>query len=180
MRVSIDGIGSLTQERVVSANRALTHLQDLSSQQITELMQKARQFLSVPIEVNAFVPSEGKSGTIIFNDVNLNQANYLLMKADPKANFMFTGASVLGHEMGMRTHFLETAHPPVGSTIHQDVSCALRIRFVGTYRRRSAVVSVHVTASHRGNRDDTRRPTLADMLHGCHRDRGSGELQAGV
>jgi RHS repeat-associated protein len=53
-----------------------------------------------PFEVNSFVPGGAKSGTIIFNDVNLNQANYNLLQADPKANWMFTGASVLGHEMG--------------------------------------------------------------------------------
>jgi hypothetical protein len=48
VRVSIDGIGSLTREGAVSADRALTHLRDLSSDQITGLMNQARQFLTAP------------------------------------------------------------------------------------------------------------------------------------
>jgi len=48
MRVSIEGIGALTREGIVSADRALTHLSDMSSRELTELIDKARQFLSVP------------------------------------------------------------------------------------------------------------------------------------
>jgi RHS repeat-associated protein len=48
VRVSIDGIGSLTREGVVSANRALTHLRNLSSDEITGLVNQARAFLGSP------------------------------------------------------------------------------------------------------------------------------------
>ncbi len=48
IRVGIDGIGSLTREGVVSANRALTHLKNLSSQEIIGLINKARELLAAP------------------------------------------------------------------------------------------------------------------------------------
>jgi hypothetical protein len=48
MRVSIDQVGSLTREGVVSSQRALTHLKDLTSQEMIGLIEKAKEFLSMP------------------------------------------------------------------------------------------------------------------------------------
>jgi RHS repeat-associated protein len=48
MRVGIDGIGALTREGLISSNRALTHLKDLSSADLTDLVNIAKQFLNVP------------------------------------------------------------------------------------------------------------------------------------
>ena len=47
VRVSIDGISSVTREGVVSSEKALTHLKGLSSDEIIDLIDKAREFLSV-------------------------------------------------------------------------------------------------------------------------------------
>jgi len=46
MRVSSDGVGALTREGVVSGKRELTHLSDLTSAQLTDLINLARQFIS--------------------------------------------------------------------------------------------------------------------------------------
>lgn len=46
IRVGIDGLGALTKEGVVSADRALTHLKDLSSKEIVDLVNKAREILN--------------------------------------------------------------------------------------------------------------------------------------
>jgi hypothetical protein len=45
MRVGIDRIGSLTREGLISSNRALTHLRDLSSQELIDLVNKAKQLV---------------------------------------------------------------------------------------------------------------------------------------
>lgn len=45
MRVSINRVGSLTREGVVSSQQALTHLKDLSSQELIGLIEKAKEFL---------------------------------------------------------------------------------------------------------------------------------------
>ncbi len=50
---------------------------------------------------NSFTPgADGTSGTILFNDIGLNQANFDLFSRDPGSKWMFTAASVMGHEMG--------------------------------------------------------------------------------
>jgi hypothetical protein len=48
VRVSIDRLGSLTREGLVSADRALTHLKDLSAEEIVNLIQKAKEIVGVP------------------------------------------------------------------------------------------------------------------------------------
>lgn len=45
MRVGIDRIGSLTREGLVSSNKALTHLRNLSSQELIDLVNKAKQLV---------------------------------------------------------------------------------------------------------------------------------------
>jgi hypothetical protein len=45
MRVGIDRIGSLTREGLVSSNRALTHLRDLTSHQLADLVNKAKELV---------------------------------------------------------------------------------------------------------------------------------------
>jgi len=45
MRVSIDRIGALSREGLVSADRALTHLQDLSSEELAGLVDKAKEIV---------------------------------------------------------------------------------------------------------------------------------------
>lgn len=77
-----------------------------------------------PFEFNGFAPGAGKSGTITFNDVNLNQANYNLMQADPKADWMFTGASVMGHEMGHANAWL--GNGSAGCRMDSPPGCILR------------------------------------------------------
>jgi hypothetical protein len=51
--------------------------------------------------------------TIRFNDVGLNQANYNLFSKNPGSSFMFTAASVMGHEMGHAAgHWSKTTGVP--------------------------------------------------------------------
>ena len=45
MRVSIDQIGSLTRQGVVSSQRALTHLRNLTSEELTGLIEKAKELV---------------------------------------------------------------------------------------------------------------------------------------
>ncbi len=45
MRVSIDQVGSLSREGVVSSQRAVTHLKNLTSQELIGLIQKAKEFV---------------------------------------------------------------------------------------------------------------------------------------
>jgi RHS repeat-associated protein len=48
IRVGIDGLGSLTREGVISSNRALTHLRNLTSGEIAGLVNKARELIGTP------------------------------------------------------------------------------------------------------------------------------------
>jgi hypothetical protein len=47
MRIGIDGLGSLTREGVLSSDRALTHLNDLSSRELIDLMNKAKDLVGI-------------------------------------------------------------------------------------------------------------------------------------
>ncbi|MBK8245984.1 MAG: RHS repeat-associated core domain-containing protein [Gemmatimonadetes bacterium] len=63
--------------------------------------------LGAGVERNSFTLGAGwKSGTIIFNGVGLNQANFDLFSKDPGSKWMFTAASVMGHEMGHASAWL--------------------------------------------------------------------------
>ena len=67
----------------------------------------ARDPLRAGVGANSFTPgADGKSGTIVFNDIGLNQANVDLFSMDPSSGWMFTAASVMGHEMGHANAFL--------------------------------------------------------------------------
>ena len=46
MRVSIDRLGSLTQEGVVSMSRGLTHLKNLSTDELVDLVGKAKDIVA--------------------------------------------------------------------------------------------------------------------------------------
>ncbi|MBK7717159.1 MAG: hypothetical protein IPI38_17405 [Gemmatimonadetes bacterium] len=48
IRVSIDKVGSLTREGLVSADRALTHLKNLSTEEIVGLIDKAKDLVGIP------------------------------------------------------------------------------------------------------------------------------------
>jgi hypothetical protein len=48
IRVAIDKVAALTAEGVVSADRALTHLRNLTSEQITNLVNRAREVVGAP------------------------------------------------------------------------------------------------------------------------------------
>ena len=48
MRVGIDRVGSLTRDGVVSSDRALTHLRNLTSQELTGLVNMAKQLVGAP------------------------------------------------------------------------------------------------------------------------------------
>jgi hypothetical protein len=45
MRVGIDRIGSLIRDGLVSSNRALTHLRDLTSRKLVDLVKKAKELV---------------------------------------------------------------------------------------------------------------------------------------
>lgn len=49
---------------------------------------------------NDFFCSGANDCTIRFNDVSLNQANATLFSKNPTSSFMYTAASVMGHELG--------------------------------------------------------------------------------
>lgn len=71
-----------------------------------------------------YLPGAGKTGTIRFNDVSLNQANYQLFKADPKSSWMFTAASSVAHEMGHANAYL--GNGPAACKTDSPPRCILR------------------------------------------------------
>jgi hypothetical protein len=74
---------------------------------------------------NAFIPGRSgtATGTIRFNDISLNQANYQLFKQDPHSPWMFTAASVMAHEMGHANAWLGDG--PAACRGDQPPSCIL-------------------------------------------------------
>jgi hypothetical protein len=53
-----------------------------------------------------YLQGPGKSGTIRFNDISLNQVNFDLFTKDRTPSWMFTAASSLAHELGHANAFL--------------------------------------------------------------------------
>lgn len=73
-----------------------------------------------------FTPGAGGQGLILFNDVNLNQQNTDLPKG---SKFIFTAASVMGHELGHAAgHWSKTTgvSPSCGGNHPGSTSCSLR------------------------------------------------------
>jgi hypothetical protein len=72
---------------------------------------------------NRFVYGGGRSGTIRFNDVSLNQANRDLFSSDPGSSWMFTAGSVMAHEMAHADAYLGAG--PEACKSDQNSTCAI-------------------------------------------------------
>lgn len=88
-------------------------------------IQDAPDPLRAGLGTNSFsLGADRKSGTILFNDVGLNMANFSLFSKDPGSKWMFTAASVMGHEMGHANAWL--GNGDAGCRSDTPPSCILK------------------------------------------------------